>query len=118
MKTKKIVLLFTALLPWALQAAEVSQERAAATAKAIMAERVDGFQGEVKMVKTIWYQGQKAYYVVQFSPAGWTAISADDQSDPLIGYSPDSVFPEEKDMPENMKGLMRNFPRSSRILWA
>lgn len=106
MNTKKIVLFLTALLPVALQAAEVSQERAAATAKAIMAERVADFQGEVKTVKTIWYEGQKAYYVVQFAPAGWTAISADDQSDPLIGYSPDGVFPEENDIPVNMQGLM------------
>ena len=94
MKTKKIFLLMATLLPVSLQAAEVSQERAAATAKAIMADRVEGFQGDVKNVKTVWYEGQKAYYVVQFAPEGWMLISADDLSDPLIGYSPDSVFPE------------------------
>lgn len=106
MKTKKIFLLMATLLPVSLQAAEVSQERAAATAKAIMADRVEGFQGDIKNVKTVWYEGQKAYYVVQFAPEGWMLISADDQSDPLIGYSPDSVFPEENDMPVNMQGQM------------
>jgi hypothetical protein len=106
MKKKKIVLLIVALLPLGMQATEVSKERAAATAKALMADRVDGFEGEVQSVKTVWYEGQKAYHVVQFAPAGWMLISADDQSSPLIGYSPDSVFPEEKDMPENMQGQM------------
>ena len=103
MKKKKIVLLIVALLPLGMQATEVSKERAAATAKALMADRVDGFEGEVQSVKTVWYEGQKAYHVVQFAPAGWMLISADDQSSPLIGYSPDSVVPEEKDMPENMQ---------------
>ena len=106
MKNRKIVLLFAALLPLGMQAAEVSHERAAAVAKVLMADRVDGFEGEVQSVKTVWYEGQKAYHVVQFAPAGWMLISADDQSSPLIGYSPDSVFPEEKDMPENMLGQM------------
>jgi hypothetical protein len=106
MKTTKFFLLLTTLLPLSLQAAEVSHERAAATAKVIMADRVDGFQGEVKTVKTVWYEGQKAYHVVQFAPTGWTIISADDQSSPLIGYNPDGIFPEEKDMPDNMQGLM------------
>ena len=106
MKNRKIVLLFAALLSLGMQAAEVSHERAAAVAKVLMADRVDGFEGEVQSVKTVWYEGQKAYHVVQFAPAGWMLISADDQSSPLIGYSPDTVFPEEKDMPENMQGQM------------
>ena len=103
---KKILLLFATLLPLGLQATEVSQQRAAATAKALMADRVEAFEGEVQQVKTVYYEGQKAYHVVQFAPEGWMLISADDQSSPLIGYSPDGVFPEEKDMPENMQGQM------------
>ena len=89
MKMKKFLLLFAVLLPLGLQAAEVSHERAAATALALMADRVEGFEGKVQSVKTVYYGGQKAYHVVQFAPAGWTLISADDLSDPLIGYSPD-----------------------------
>lgn len=106
MKMKKIILLFATLLPLGLQAAEVSQERAAATAKALMADRVEAFEGEVQTVKTVWFEGKKAYHVVQFAPGGWMLISADDQSAPLIGYNPDGVFPEDKDMPENMQGMM------------
>lgn len=107
MNIRKSLLLVAIIVPMAVMATEVSQERAAATAKALMAERVENFEGEVQSVKTIWSGGQKAYHVVQFVPAGWMLISADDQSDPLIGYSPDDFFPEEKDMPENMQSLMR-----------
>lgn len=90
----------------AIQASEVSHERAAATAKLLMTDRVEGFEGEVKSVKTVYYEGRKAYHVVQFVPAGWTLISADDLSDPLIGYSPDGVYPTDEEMPENMRGMM------------
>ena len=49
MKKKKIVLLFAALLPFGMQAAEVSHERAAATATALMADRVA--VGEDRLVR-------------------------------------------------------------------
>ncbi|MBR6276116.1 MAG: C10 family peptidase [Prevotella sp.] len=106
MNIRKTLLLAVLMAPLTLQAAEVSKEMAAATAKLIMADRVDGFEGEVQSVKTVYYEGQKAYHVVQFAPQGWMLISAEDQSSPLIGYSPDGVFPEEKDMPENMQSQM------------
>lgn len=106
MKTKKIVLLLTTLLPVALQAAEVSQERAAATAQALLADRVENFDTEVQSVRTVYYEGKKAYHVVAFTHGGWALISADDQSDPFIGYGTDGIFPEEKDMPVNMQGQM------------
>lgn len=106
MKMKKILLLFAVLLPLGLHAAEVSHERAAATATALMADRVAGFEGKVLSVKTVYYESRKAYHVVQFVPAGWMLISADDLSDPLIGYSPDGTYPTDEEMPENMQGMM------------
>ena len=94
-----------ALLPIALQAAEVSQERAAATAQAMVADRVDGFNTEVKAVQTVSYQGQKAYHVVLFTHGGWALIAADDLSQPLLGYNSEGTFTTD-DMPDNVKGMM------------
>lgn len=102
---KQLLFLFVTLLPLTLHAIEVSQEEAVATAKAVMTERVEGFMGVVKQVKAVYYDGRKAYYMVQFDN-GWTLISADDHSDPLIGYSPDGVFPSAWEMPDNMRGMM------------
>ena len=106
MNIRKTLLLAALMVPLALQASEVSKEMAAATAKFIMADRVDGFEGEVQSVKTVYYEGQKAYHVVQFAPQGWMLISAEDQSSPLIGYSPDGTYPTDEEMPENMRGMM------------
>ena len=89
MKIKKIVLFLTALLPVAIQAAEVSQERAVATAQALVADRVENFNTEVQSVRTVYYEGQKAYHVVEFKYGGWALIAADDQSMPLIGQRQD-----------------------------
>lgn len=105
MKIKKIVLFLTALLPVAIQAAEVSQERAVATAQALVADRVENFNTEVQSVRTVYYEGQKAYHVVEFKYGGWALIAADDQSMPLIGYNGEGSFPEE-DQPENLLGMM------------
>lgn len=104
---KKLSLVVLSLTCFAaVQAAEVSHERAAATATALMADRVAGFDGKVLSVKTVYYESRKAYHVVQFVPAGWMLISADDLSDPLIGYSPDGTYPTDEEMPENMQGMM------------
>lgn len=105
MKYRKIVLLFAALLPVALQAAEVSQERAAATARQLMAGRIEGFDTEVQAVRTVWYEGQQAYHVVQFARGGWALISADDLSQPLIGYNGEGVFQVEG-QPESVSSMM------------
>ena len=57
------------------QAAEVTPAKAAAVAKQIMAEKVEGFADEVKEVKAVGYEGQKSYYVVSFTKGGWALIS-------------------------------------------
>ena len=99
MKTKKIVLLFAALLPACLQAAEVNQQLAVSIAQEKVA-------GDVENVKTVEYDGEKAYYIVQFREGGWVMVSADDTSKPIIGYSPTDRWPSEADMPENFRGML------------
>ena len=102
---KKIFLFLATLLPLALNAAEVSKEKATAMATLLMTERVDGFNSEILTVNSVDYDGQKAYYVVQFKQGGWAIIAADDNSSPLIGYSPKGEFRIE-DQPENLAGMM------------
>jgi len=103
---KKFLLPLLMALPlMGIQAAEVSQQRAAAIAQTMVADRVDGFDTEVLQVRTVSYEGRKAYHVVQFKHGGWALISADDLSTPLIGYSGEGTFAVEG-QPENVEGMM------------
>ena len=106
MRLKKIVLFAAVLLPAGLQAAEVSQERAAATAQSLLAGRISDFNTEVQSVQTVYYHGLKAYHVVQFTRGGWALIAADDQSQPLLGYNGEGTFPIDEPLPENVGGMM------------
>lgn len=81
---------------------------ASAKAQEIMSAVSAGFQGQVSKVTPVLYNGQKAYYVVQFAPQGWTLISADDTTEPLIGYSATGTYVVEG-QPESMKALMDCF---------
>lgn len=105
---KKQVLLLLAALPFVgLQAAEVSQDRAKATAQTLMARLSGDFDTEVESVRTMFYEGQRAYYVVQFRYGGWMLVSADDQSSPLLGYNYEGTYPtDDADMPDNVRGMM------------
>ena len=120
MITKKLILLLAAMLPLAsLHADEVSPAKAVAKAQQLVAERVDGFDTTVQSVRSFDYEGQKAYYVVQFENGGWAIISADDTAKPLIGYSDNGTYQTEN-QPSNFKGMMEMFARQvvdgSRIL--
>lgn len=81
---------------------------ASAKAQEIMSAVSAGFQGQVSKVTPVLYNGQMAYYVVQFAPQGWTLISADDTTEPLIGYSATGTYVVEG-QPESMKALMDCF---------
>ena len=114
MKKKYLALLFALLMSlMSGQAAEVTPAKAAAVAKQIMAEKVEGFADEVKEVKAVGYEGQKSYYVVSFTKGGWALISADDTSAPLIGYNPEGTWVTEG-QPENMKYMLDIYNRQIR----
>ncbi len=89
----------------ATDAAEVSTNKAAAIAQSLLSDRIEGFDTSVKSVQTAYFQGEKAYYVVQFAKGGWALIAADDRSQPLLGYNGEGTYPLE-DQPENVKGFM------------
>lgn len=105
--TRKIALITLALgLTLSVNATEVTPSKAADVAKLFMMQKVDAFYDEVKDVKTVTYEGEKAYYIVQFYKGGWVMVSADDKSKPIIGYSPTDHWPSEVDMPENFRGML------------
>ena len=108
---KKFFLLFAAMLPLtSLFGAEISQETAVEKARLLMKQRISGFNREVQSVRTVDYNGQKAYHVVEFARGGWALISADDMSAPLIGYSQEGTF-QENSQAENFRGMMEIFCR-------
>lgn len=85
-------------------AKEVSQDEASRVALRLMAEK-EVSVNSVTSVSPVQYEGETAYYVVNFAPQGWALVSADDVATPLIGYSDKGVFPMSS-MPDNMKGWL------------
>ena len=98
--------LFIALLfsVCTIQATEISKKKATDTAVRIMSDRTGRSDLKIANVQAVSYQGMTAYYIIQFNE-GWALISADDMSQPLIGYSDQGTFQTEN-QPENMRGMM------------
>ncbi len=86
-------------------AKEVSETTASAKALEILQCAVNGYEGKVETVVPVYADGQKAYYVVQFAPQGWVLVSADDTTEPLIGYSAEGKYVLEN-QPESMTALL------------
>ena len=105
--TLSIACLFLALTG---KAAEVSLETAKLKAKEIMNARFASFNDAEATVTPVMYNGEKAYYVVQFAPKGWTLIAADDRTEPLIGFSDEGTF-VVNDMPAPVKAVIDCFSR-------
>lgn len=90
-------------------AADVSPEIAKIKAKEIMNARFVSFDASNAKVTPVMYNGQKAYYVVQFVN-GWTLIAADDRTEPLIGFSDEGTF-VVNDMPAPIKSVIDCFSK-------
>ncbi len=102
---KKFTLaIFSLLLAATGFAKEVTQTEAVDVAQRMMKQR-NVKVTEVSSVTPVSFNGQKAYYAVQFLPEGWALISADDVAIPLIGYSDKGTFPV-LNMPDNMRGWL------------
>ena len=108
---KKIVLSLTALgVLTGATAKEVSSTAASSKAQEIMSNVAVAFKGKVQSVTPVMFEGKKAYYVVQFTPGGWTLVSADDTTEPLIGYNTEGQYVTE-DQPESMTALLNGYAR-------
>lgn len=98
--TKKIAFMVLGLAVTTLGlATEITPQQATEVAK-------EKLSGEVQNIRSFDYNGVKAYYVVEFREGGWVMVSADDASQPIIGYSRTDRWPSEADMPENFRGMM------------
>lgn len=102
---KKFTLaIFGLLLATTGFAKEVTQTEAVDVAQRMMKQK-DVKVTDVSSVTPVSFNGQKAYYAVQFLPEGWALISADDVAIPLIAYSDKGTFPV-LNMPDNMRGWL------------
>lgn len=114
MKQAIHILFLFLLLPFITEAKEVSQQEAIRIAiergKYLCGE---DFPSRVREVRAIEKEGTKAYYIIQFQPEGWALIAADDQTAPLIGYSPTGRY-EEKDHPQTMQWWLEGQARQIR----
>lgn len=100
---KKILLLLVALfssLP-VLNAKHVTPERAKTIAMLLMKDKVSDFTGEIKSVRPLDRGFEESIYLINFYPKGWMLLSADDNSLPLLAYSPTGHFHANL-MPESM----------------
>lgn len=105
---KKIGLLLFGLSVALLgMAKEVSQNEASAVAIRLMQQKDISIES-VKSIMPVYNSGVKAYYVINFTPQGWALISADDMSNPLIGYSEKSEY-QVTCIPENAKIWMDGY---------
>lgn len=93
-----------------MHAATVSELVAKAKAVEIMKSRFSGFSHQSATVTPVRYQGELVYYVVQFAPQGWTLISADDRTEPLIGFSDEGQY-VINDVPEQIMSVINCFSR-------
>lgn len=109
-KRIKLSLLCLLLFVINVSASEISAGMALSKGTEIMSSRFASFSGRAVSVNPVMYNGHKAYYVIQFMPQGWILISADDSTEPLIGYSEHGSFIMD-DMPETMKSVMDCFGR-------
>ena len=91
-------------------AKDVTPEAAKTKAQEIMKSRFASAEWNVADVTPVMYEGQKAYYIVSFSPEGWTLISADDNTEPLIGFSDTGRFVAEG-MPSAIENVVNCFSR-------
>ena len=105
MTNRKIIFIALMLVVIGVSAKKVSPQMAADKAIQLMQNCMDDFDRQVASVKPVKYDGQAVYYVIQFAPEGWTLISADDTSAPLIGYSESGVYQTEN-LPYNIKTQM------------
>lgn len=98
---KKLVLTaIAALCASGLWAAPVNVERAKTTATSFMKAQL-GANMTVKEVVA----STDTYYIMNLNPTGWVVVSADDTTEPVLGYSPKGRLNWSM-VPSNMRGML------------
>ena len=67
---------------------------------------------KVKEIKEIKEDGNTYYYQINFEQGGWTLISADDRTEPIIGYSIDGAFCVSDKSPVNIQSFIKTYTKT------
>ncbi len=101
------LLIFICTQAWSVQVQSKDAKRVAfnwmmkVSGRPSLALRISGIRSEMR-------DGVCVYYLVNFSPAGYVIVSADDTCHPILGYSPDTNFAlHEVDEPPALRWLMK-----------
>ncbi len=108
----KFLLLVVLLFSWmsAGVAAVVPADVAAETAREMLARRGGSeFRGGEAYVETVSRDDSPVYYIVRFEHGGWAMVSAEDTTEPLLGYSFDSEMPSPDQQPDVMKDWFNGY---------
>lgn len=99
---KSLISAILALSGLAAVAAPVSQQKAADIAGSYVSQQ-DGAPAGLKVRGVEKLDG---VYLVNFSPVGFAIVSADDNAEPIVGYSTESNL-NSYDIPENMSYILK-----------
>ncbi len=108
----KFLLLVVLLFSWisASVAAVVPSDVAAEMARELLTLRGgEEFKGGQAYVETVSRNDNPVYYIVRFEHGGWAMISAEDTTEPLLGYSFESEMPSPDQQPDVMKDWFNGY---------
>ncbi len=101
----KLLLLVVLLFSWMSVgvAAVVPADVAAEKAKEMLSHRCGSeFKGGKSQVETVMRGDKPAYYIVRFEQGGWAMMSAEDTTEPLLGYSSNGEIPAIDQLPSTI----------------
>lgn len=111
---KLLSLVFAVLFAVNSFAALVPQDVASNVARSFMYERYvqKGMNYNLNDIRVDLFQlresnGLPVYYIFNANSGGWVIVSADDNYTPVIGYSPDGLFPENPG--QNLKSFLQGY---------
>lgn len=88
----------------------VSEQFVASRIPSFAAARGISFD-EVQQISPYQYQGNTAFYSVNFKPRGWMLIAADDEAEPIIAYSKEGNFVTNQ-LPESMQSWLTIYAKN------
>lgn len=98
---RKITILLTILFFWSLgYSTPVTPEKARQAAISLYRHIAPAATDyTIKETFTTQHEGLTTFYTFNFTAGGFVIIAADDASSPVLGYSPDGIFPQQVDHP-------------------
>ena len=95
------------VLCFGVQAEVVSQEVAKQTAENLLSLDSEWQAAGDATINLVEYDGEPAYYVIEYAQGGWAIVSAQSSASPLIAYNPTGKYTA----PEPMQVVLKNNAR-------